>query len=507
MKRFPLILPALMLVAASVATAGDIELDVKRHQLDNGMIILVMENATAPVVSTFMRYNVGSVDEKPGITGTAHLLEHMMFKGTPTLGTRNFEAEVTIMEEIDRLAHEWEAEKAKLLSPYGGGSQERADALRDSIAEVQDQQKEFVIKDELWGLYLKNGGTFLNASTGQNSTQYYVQLPRNRLELWAYMEADRIAHPVLREYYSERDVVYEERRMRTDNSPGGKLWEQFNSTAFIAHPYGWPVVGWASDISTVMREEVEEFFIRYYAPNNLVAGVVGDVQAEEVFALCEKYFGPIPSQPPPDPVFTEEPEPAGEKRIEVEYDAEPQMLIGYMSTQLGNPDQAVMQVISSVLTDGRTSRLYKRLVDEKIARYIWSGDPGMVRYPDLFVFGTQPLEGYTCEDIEEIIYEELEHIKTEPVTDWELEKVRNQVEAAFINQLNSNMGMAIRLASWEQMTGDWNNMTRHRDATMAVTADDIQRVAKKYFDKKRRTVAMLVKPVEPEDGAKPQAMK
>jgi len=206
-------------------------------------------------------------------------------------------------------------------------------------------------------------------------------------------------------------------------------------------------------------------------------------------------------------VSTAEPEPAGEKRIEVEYDAEPQMMIGYMSTQLGDPDQPVLAVISSVLTDGRTARLYKRLVDAKIARYVWSGDPGMVRFPDLFVLGSQPLEGHTCAEIETIIYEELDRLKTEPVTAWELDKVRNQVEASFINQLNSNMGMAIRLASWEQMTGDWNNMVANRDATLAVTADDIMRVAQKYFDKKRRTVATLVKPAQTDEGAQPQAMR
>lgn len=504
MKKVALLF-VLVLACVSTAQAKDITLNVKRKVLANGMRILVMENPTAPVVSTYMRYNVGSVDEKPGITGTAHLLEHMMFKGTHTLGTKDYEAEKPIMMEIDRLAHAWSAEKAKLLSPYGGGSQDRAKALRDSMAALQDKQKSLVIKDELWGLYLKNGGTGLNASTGQNSTQYYVQLPKNRLELWAYMEADRIAHPVLREYYSERDVVYEERRLRTENSPSGKLYEQFNATAFTAHPYGCPVVGWAADISTVMREDVEKFFIRYYAPNNCVVGIVGDVKADEVFALCEKYFGPIPSQPPPDPVFTSEPEPAGEKRVEVEYDAEPSVLVGYLSTQLGDPDQDVLQVISSLLTDGRTSRLYKRLVDGKIAQDAFSNDPGLVRYPDMFVLGASPLEGHTCAEIEDIIYEELDKLKQMPVSDWELAKVRNQVEAGFINQLNSNTGMASRLASWEMLTGDWNNLVKHRDATLAVTAADIQRVAQKYFDKKRRTVATLVQPAEKDKASKPQA--
>lgn len=495
----------LLVCLSAAAVASDIQLDVKRKVLDNGMRILVMENHTAPVVATYMRFNVGSVDERPGITGTSHLLEHMMFKGTKTMGTTNYEAEIPLMNEIDRLAQLWAAERAKLLSPYGGGSEDRAEALRDSMAEVQSQLSEFVIKDELWGNYLKNGGTSLNASTGQNSTQYYVQLPSNRLELWAFMEADRIANPILREFYSERDVVYEERRLRIENSPNGKLWEQFNTTAFTAHPYLWPVIGWASDISTVSREEVQEYFTRYYAPNNCVAGIVGDVDAEEVFALCEKYFGSIPSQPPPDPVFTEEPEPAGEKRIEVEYDAEPQMMIGYMSTQLGNPDMVALQVMSSVLTDGRTSRLYKRLVDEKIARYISSSEPGMVRYPDLFVFSSAPLEGHTCEEIEAIVYEEIEMLKSVPVTDWELQKVRNQIEAAFISQLNSNLGMAIRTASWEMMTGDWRNIITNRDDAVAVDAEDIMRVAKKYFAKKRRTVAILVKPASGDDESSAQA--
>jgi predicted Zn-dependent peptidase len=496
----------LVFLLASALAAKEIQLDVKKRVLDNGMTILVMENHTAPVVSTFLHFNVGSVDEKPGITGTSHLLEHMIFKGTKTMGTSDYEAEVPIMKDIDRLAHLWEAEKAKLLSPYGGGSEERANALRDSIAESQKQQKQYVIKDELWGSYLKNGGTGLNASTGQNSTQYYVSLPKNRLELWAFMEADRIANPVLREFYSERDVVYEERRLRTENSPNGKLWEQFNATAFTAHPYGWPVVGWPSDISTVMREDVEEYFIRYYAPNNCVAGIVGDVNPEEVFALCEKYFGPIPRQPEPDPVFTEEIESSGEKRVEVEYDAEPQMMIGYMATQAGDPDQPALEVISSILTDGRTARLYKRLVDTKIARYVSSGDPGLVRFPDLFMITAAPLEGRTCVEIEPVVYEELERLKNEPVSEWELGKVRNQIEAGFIGRLNSNMGMAIRLASYENFTGDWNNLVVDRDKAMAVTADDIMRVATKYFDKKRRTVATLVKPSETNDDA-PQAAK
>lgn len=496
-----------LLLASIVAQAENtVRLDVKEKTLANGMRIVVLENHTAPVMACFLRFNVGSVDEKPGITGTSHLLEHMMFKGTTTLGTTDYQAEVPLSNEIDRLAHLWEAEKAKLLSPYGGGSQAYADALRDSMAAVQSQLKQYVVKDELWGLYLKNGGTGLNASTGQNSTQYYVQLPKNRLELWAYMEADRIADPVLREFYSERDVVYEERRLRTENSPNGKLWEQFNATAFVAHPYGWPVVGWASDISTVMREEVAAYFKRYYAPNNCVAGIVGDVDAEEVFAICEKYFGPIPRQPDPDPVFTVEPEPAGEKRIDVEYDAEPDVIIGYMTTQLGHPDQPALQVLSSILTDGRTSRLYKKLVDGKIARYVYSGDPGMVRYPDLFTFGGSPLEGHDTREIEDTIYAELERLKTEPVSEWELGKVRNQIEAGFISQLNSNMGMAIRLASYEQMTSDWQNLVTQRDLALAVTADDVMRVAKKYFDPKGRTVATLVKPKSTESSS-PQAMR
>ena len=506
MRKAVLLLLSLVLFATVAQAENAIRLDVKEKVLGNGMRILVLENHTSPVVACFLRFNVGSVDEKPGITGTSHLLEHMMFKGTTTLGTSDYAAEVPLMKNIDRLAQAWESEKAKLLSPYAGGSQDKADALRDSMATVQSQLKEYVIKDELWGLYLKNGGTGLNASTGQNSTQYYVQLPKNRLELWAYMEADRIKDPILREFYSERDVVYEERRLRTENSPNGKLWEQFNATAFVAHPYGWPVVGWASDISTVMREEVAAYFKRYYAPNNCVAGIVGDVKPEEVFALCEKYFGSIPRQPDPDPVFTTEPEAAGEKRVLVEYDAEPQMMIGFMSTQLGDPDQPALQVLSSILTDGRTSRLYRKLVDGKIARNIWSGDPGMVRYPDLFTFGAAPLEGHTTEEIENVVYAELERLKTEPVSAWELGKVRNQIEAGFISQLNSNMGMAIRLASYEQTTGDWNNLAANRDLALAVTADDVMRVAKKYFDAKHRTVATLVKPRSDTDSS-PQAMR
>jgi predicted Zn-dependent peptidase len=346
MKKISLWILITLTPLTAYAKKETIALDVKQHTFANGLELLVVERHFSPTFSAIVRFKVGSADEKPGITGTAHLLEHMLFKGTKNIGTSDYETEIPIMEKIDSLAHRLSDAIIESRNPLYRGNKNKVDSLRALVAEYQREQKKYIIKDELWETYLKNGGSGLNASTGNDGTQYYISLPSNKLELWAYLESDRLAGPILREFYSERDVVYEERRLRLDNSPSGKLWEQLNATAFAASSYGWPVLGWSSDLETVLREEVEAFFEQYYSPNNIVVAIVGDVEFDEVVQMIDKYFGHIPpSEKPVPPVTTMEPKQEGEKRAEVTYDAEPQMAIGWHMPAGGGIDQEVFQPV------------------------------------------------------------------------------------------------------------------------------------------------------------------
>ncbi|MCH7760358.1 insulinase family protein [candidate division TA06 bacterium] len=466
--------------------AQKLELNVVEHTLKNGMKFLILERHEAPVFSTYLRFKVGSVNEHPGITGTSHLLEHMMFKGTQSMGTTNYKKEISLMEKIEKVMDQ-------IDEAWAEGDEARIKALKEKLAKFQKEQKKYLVKNELWQTYMRNGGVGLNASTGNDGTQYYVSLPSNRLELWFFLESDRMKNPVLREFYSERDVVYEERRLRTDTQPRGKLWEQFGAAAFTAHPYGWPVVGWAADLETVRRSEVEAYFKAYYAPNNSIAVIVGDVDPEEVIRLAEKYFGKILSQPPPPPVQTREPEQKGERRVIVEFDANPSLLIGYHKPELTHPDQYVFDVIGDILSSGRTSRLYENIVKKKKLATRVRGFGGGQQFPNLFIFSATPRHPHTTLEVEEAIYEEIERLKKEPVSNWELEKVRNQADANFIRGLQTNFGMASRLGHYEVLTGSWRYLVDVIDKRKAVTTEEIMRVAQETFTPSNRTVASLVK--------------
>ncbi len=484
----------------TVASASNINLDVKERTLANGMQILVLENHDAPVFSAIIRAKVGSVDEKDGKTGISHFLEHMMFKGTKIFGTTNYEAEIPIMRRIDSLGALLKQEWVKINSSDSSPDSTLYKKYREEIAEVQKEGDQYVVKDELWETYLKNGGTGLNASTGEDGTQYYVSLPANRIELWALMEADRFGNAVFREFYSEKDVVYEERRLRTDNQPGGRISEVLTNNAFVASSYRHAVIGWASDIETYDHQMLKDHYRTYYAPNNLIAVIVGDVDADKTFELCEKYFGKLKRSPDPPLITTREPEQKGEKRVETEFDANPTLRIGWHCPPFGHPDNAVLDVLTSILSSGRTSRFNKQIVEaKKLARDagIWSSSS---RYTNLIVASATPIQPHTCDDIEQAIYEEIDKLKTEPVSDWELQKIRNQLDANFIRGLNSNLGLAWRLSYYQAMAGDWKYLMEYYKQLKAVTAEDIMAAANKYFQPDKRTVVTLVKPVSNSDS-------
>jgi len=482
--------------------ANDIDLESKviKNTLPNGITILIMERHQVPICSLYIRYKVGMVNEPSGQRGTAHLLEHLLFKGTKTLGTIDYKSESILLEKIKRTGKELDKERLKLKK--GDGDPNLIDRLSSRLSSLQDEHKRFVIKDEMGFLYSQNGGMNFNAFTSADLTTYTVSLPSNRIELWARIESDRMMNPVLREFYSERNVVLEERLQSYESQPSRKLFEQFFATAFIAHPYRNPIIGWESELEMLDPDKTMEFFSRYYAPNNVVIAAVGDINPDNFMNLMETYFGPIPAQPAIETLITEEPPQLGEKRIKVVFDAEPQLLIGYHKPALPSSTDYVFDIISSVLADGRTSRLYKRMVIEEGAASSVDAINGMPggRYPNLFIIRAVPLYPNTTQDLEKIIYEELERLKTEPISDWELGKIKNQIQAEHIRSLASNSGMASKLSYFEAIAGNWRYLSTFYDVILTITPEQIQDTAKRYLEEHQRSVATLVKPINKEAG-------
>lgn len=481
----------LTLLLADLAQAISLEGRVKEYTLGNGIKVLLLERHQSPTLSLYIRFRVGAVDENVGMTGTAHLLEHMLFKGTKTLGTKNYSEEEKILARIDSVATALDAERMK-------GEKADQDYLRyleKTLQDLTDEHRKWVIKDEIESLYSQNGGAGFNAMTSADTTTYLVNLPSNRLELWARIESDRLLNPVLREFYSERKVVMEERRRSYDSKPERKLMEHFLATAFLAHPYGRPIIGWPSDIPYLDKPATENFFRTFYSPANTVLTVVGDLDPEGTLAVIKKYFERIPPQVLPPPLRTQEPEQLGERRIQVVADANPQMIIGFHKPNPPHPDDIVCDIIESLLSNGRTSRFYRRLVEEeKMAVEVSASSsfPGE-RYPNLFVIFATPRHPHPSEELEKAVYRELDRLKNEPVAESELKKVQNQIQMNILRKLNSNSKLAYWLSYGQSLWGDWRYFTERLQAYEKVSAEDIRRVAQKYFAPRNRTVATLVK--------------
>ncbi|MBI5179589.1 MAG: insulinase family protein [Nitrospinae bacterium] len=494
-----LILALLLVSTALCANSwGEVSLEkrVKEYRLDNGMRILVLRRSGSPTFSAYIRFLVGGVDENRGESGVAHILEHMLFKGSERIGTSDFAKEKVLMEAVERTGAEYDREKRK------GDKADAAKltALKEQLKKEMDAQREFIKEDEISEIYQRNGGSGFNAFTAKDTTTYLIKLPANKFELWAWMESDRLRSPVLREYYSERDVIMEERRRSVDNSPDGRLYEQFMAAAFPAHPYGVPVIGWETDIDYMPLDDVKSFLKTYYSPNNMVACIVGDLDPDQVYQTMKEYFGDIPPQAIPPRIATVEPPQDGERRIEVEFDANPQVMIGFHKPALPHRDDYVFDVINTILAEGRTSRLYKSLVLEKglVADIGAYEVPGM-RYPNLYIIQAIPRAPHTIAEVEQAVYAELERLKTEPLTPREMQKVVNNMEADFIRKLQSNSGLAHYLSEYQIIFDDWRWLERYGEELKKVTPENVMAAAKKYFVKSNRTVATLtqLKKAEP----------
>src|SRR2546426_3593240 len=419
------VLLALAAPARAQETPGE-RLPVVKHVVRNGMTFLFLRRSGAPTVSFVTHFRAGGVDEWTGISGTAHLFEHMLFKGTHTLGTTDDAAEQAMFPRIDAAADSFTAEFRKGALADSAALKR----LRDRLKQLEDSARRYVVSNELWRVLTENGAQNLNASTGNDLTNYFFSLPANRAKLWFVLESDRIRNPVLREFYSEREVVMEERRLRVETQPFGMLLEEYLAAAFRAHPYGRPVVGVASEIQTVDRQAAQEYFKRFYGPNNAVVAIVGDIDVDSMKAWATRYFADIPTGEPHRPVVTQEPPQRGERRVDVEYDANPQVLIGYHVPSARHPDAQALAVLSQILTGGRTSRLFQRLViRDRVATTIASFQfPGSL-YPRLFTFQGVPIAPHTTQEIETAVYEELARLTREPPTHEELQRGRNQIEA------------------------------------------------------------------------------
>ena len=535
---------AATLAFAPAARAQQVEPEV--FTLPNGMKFLLVPRHDQPnTVAAGWLAKVGSVNERPGITGISHFFEHMMFKGTDAIGTRDSARDAdyrarqkAIRDKINQLtwsaqydsyfkgsiADAWDAkndtpelarlraelkslmdeqqgkagdaeikqlevELAKTDAATPTGTQRKAD-LEKQIANLKAQQTALstIVKDEFDKIYTAAGGTGMNAFTSYDLTFYFINVPSNKFELWAWMESDRLNNSVFREFYSERDVVHEERRLRTESTPTGVFQEQFDSMFWMASPYSWPVIGWTSDLNSYSMDEAMKYWNTYYRPNNLVGIIVGDFDPAAAKKTISTYFSRLePGKVAPPPVVTLEPKQGAEMRMIAEAETQPQVEIRYHTVGFQHKDSYALDVMSSIL-NGRTGRLYKDMVEgTKVASSAGARQDSR-KYAGAFSFEAETKGESTPVQLEEGWYAELKKLQTEAVPAEELQKVKNQAMADSYRRLQSNFFLLIQLAQAEAL-GDWSEINKESAKVQAVTAEDIKRVANQYFDKTNRSVA------------------
>ncbi len=470
----------------------DIQSRVTQFTLDNGMKFLVLERHQAPVASFLTYADVGATQEVKGITGLAHIFEHIAFKGTRVVGTKDYAQERPLLKKVEKAYYALRDERRKV---------EKADPnklkqLQQDFKDAQEQAGKFIVKEEFGEAIERAGGRGLNAGTGEDSTIYFFSLPSNEMELWFFLESERFRDPVLREFYKERDVVMEERRLM-ESQPIGRLVEEFQSVAYKAHPYGEGVIGHMSDLQNITRADAEAFFKKYYIPSNLVSVVVGDVDPKRVRELAEIYFDRLPSSPKPEPLRTVEPPQQGERRVSLTLQSQRIIVVGYHKPDINHPDNAVYDAIGSLLSQGRSSRLYRSLVrDKKVATQAggFPGFPGQ-KYPGLFLFFAFTAPGHNNDEVEKAFEEEINRLKTQPVSKEELDGVKRRARANLLRQLGDNFSLAMQLSNYQVLTGDWRNLFKQLDKINAVTPQDIQRVAKDTFTRDNKTVG-TIDPIE-----------
>ncbi len=471
---------------------------VTEFRLDNGLKFIVLERHQAPVVSFLTYANVGGVDEPDGQTGVAHFLEHLAFKGTTRIGTLNYAQEAPLLNRLDELAAKMAAgtrsDTASVIpTPPNTTATPKAQEQAE-FAQVEAAAAKLVKQNELGRIVEQAGGVGLNANTSTEATRYFYSFPSNKLELWMSLESERFLDPVFREFYKEKEVILEERRMRTDNSPIGQMIEAFLDTAFTVHPYRRPVIGYDQDIRNLSRQNVKDFFETHYVPANLTIAIVGDVDPATVKQLAQVYFGRFKAKPLVEQKIVPEPPQTAPRAVTLKLASQPWYLEGYHRPAVNHPDNVVYELMGNILSDGRTSRLYQSLVEQQqlaLQAQGFSGFPGD-KYPNLMLFYALTAPGHTVEEVAQALHQEIERLQTDPVSATELDRVKTQARADLLRSLDSNMGLAQLLTEYEVKTGDWRNLFTELDKIIAVTPADILRVARATFTPANRTVGKIL---------------
>ncbi|MES0490168.1 MAG: pitrilysin family protein [Leptospirales bacterium] len=474
---------------------------IRKYTLDNGLRIILMQNKTSPVIACYLKIGVGSSNEPFDQAGTAHFLEHLLFKGTETLGTRDFAKEEKYLIQIEIYGTKIDSIKNKLKDPLLSSVkrieyERKLSELEKRLVMMQKFSEGLIISEEDSKIYSLAGQVGYNAYTSSDVTNYQIKLPRNRLELWAYLESERFLNPVFREFYQERDVILEERRMRYDSKPASLLYELFNKTAYGMSPYGKPVIGFESNIQKLTEKNTRDFFNRNYIPSRMVIAIVGDIEFDEAYKTLHKYFSRLPAGEEPDFPPIEYEEPLGRKTATLEADHTPYMITGWVKPSMSHPDDAAYDVLERVLTEGKTSRLIHRLViRERIATFVgaYNGIPGG-KLPNHFAIFVGAYSEDSYEQIWKATQEELSKIAENGVTDAELDKVKNNVMVELLGELSSNGGMADTLSYYELMLNDYNVFFDYIDRIQNVKSEDIQAIVQKTFIDRKNTTVWIKKP-------------
>jgi predicted Zn-dependent peptidase len=483
---------AVLAVASATATSQDLksfEQKITTKVLPNGLTLIICERPDAPVFSYSTFIDAGDVNDPSGESGLAHMFEHLAFKGTSQIGTKDYAAEKIALAKVEAANDAYEAEYLKAV----GRDPQKLVELKKAFKAAEAEAHKFVIPNQFTDVAERNGAARLNAQTGLDETQFFWSMPENRLELWAWLESGRLSDTVPREFYKERDVVMEERRMRTDSNPEGRLVEQFLATAYVAHNYGRSGIGWPSEVSQITATEAMDFHKKYYIGANIVVSVVGDVKAAEAMPMLEKYFSRIPAGPKPQEMTTVEPKQFAEKTVVVRDASQPIFIEGYHRPDYRDPDAAVYDAISDILSNGRVSRLYRSLVrDQQIAAEAEGESPFPGdKYPGLFIFFAAPLPGHTPAEMRDAIHKEIDKLKTADVSDEELAMFKTRTRADLLRGLGDNQGLANALTEYQTRFGDWRELFRQLDRVDKVTKADIRRVANQVFVPGNRTSAWI----------------
>lgn len=457
-----------------------IEQHVEKLVLSNGLRVIVFRRPQAPVFAGQVWVRVGGVDEIPGSTGISHMLEHMAFKGTTVVGSKDYEREAKLLAELEARVNELE-------SPALASSDEKVKALQEQLSEVWEE-------DAFTHLYQLRGADGLNAGTSTDYTVYMVKMPKTAFEFWCWMESERLLNPVFRQFYKEREVVLEERRTRTEDSPGGKMYEVLLATAYLAHPNRLPVIGWRSDLERLTASGTKDFYNAYYRPDNMVVALAGDIDLEQARPMLEKYFGRIPkAERPLREVTTVEPEQLGEREAQVEFDSQPMFMMAYHKPVFPHPDDAAFTLLHELLSSGRSSLLVREFVQRrKIARGVYTSEGPSERFPTLFYLGGSPVDGVTSVELRDELQKAIDRVAEEGFRDEDIAGAKRRIKVSFLSNLTSNYGMARLLARSELLWGDWRTLLKFYDDIENVSNEDIKRVLKEYIKPGNRTFVEIV---------------